>query len=80
MMTRTLSVVLLLIGVGSAPLQAGCPGGVSTVFTVTGEVTNRAVFNLDALEQFSPAQANVTYFPRGRSSQHHSLARCFGTS
>ena len=65
MMTRTLSVVLLLIGVGSAPLQAGCPGGVSTIFTVTGEVTNRAMFNLDALEQFSPAQANVTYFSSG---------------
>jgi hypothetical protein len=65
MMTRTLSAVLLLIGVGSSPLQAACPGGVSTSFTVTGEVTNRAVFNLSALQQFAPAQANVTYFAAG---------------
>jgi hypothetical protein len=40
MMTRTLSAALLLIGVGSSPLQAACPGGVSTYFTVSGEVTN----------------------------------------
>jgi hypothetical protein len=66
MTTRILSAVLLLIGIASSPLQAGCPGGVSTSFTVTGEVTNRAVFNFSALQQqFSPAQANVTYFAAG---------------
>jgi len=65
MMTRTLSAVLLLIGVGSSPLQAACPGGVSTFFTVSGEVTNRTTFNLNDLEQFLPAQANVTYFAAG---------------
>jgi hypothetical protein len=65
MMTRTLSTVLLLIGIASSPLQAACPGGVSTSFTVTGEVTNRAVFDLSALQEFSPAQANVTYFSAG---------------
>jgi len=64
-MTRTLSAVLLLIGVGSSPLQAACPGGVSTFFTVSGEVTNRTMFNLNDLEQFLPAQANVTYFAAG---------------
>ena len=39
------SVALLLIGVvsaGIAPLQAACPGGVSTYFKVSGDVTNRA--------------------------------------
>jgi len=64
-MTRTLSAVLLLIGVGSSPLQAACPGGVSTFFTVSGDVTNRTTFNLNELEQFLPAQANVTYFAAG---------------
>jgi hypothetical protein len=62
MMTRTLSAALLLIGIGSWPLQAACPGGVSSYFKVSGEVTNRAVFDLNKLEQFAPAQANVTYF------------------
>ena len=62
MMTRTLSAALLLIGVGSTPLQAACPGGVSSYFTVSGEVTKRTVFDLNKLEQFAPAQENVTYF------------------
>ena len=64
-MTRTLSAALLLIGVGSFPLHAACPGGVSNYFTVSGEVTKRAVFDLDKLEQFPPAQENVTYFAAG---------------
>lgn len=65
-MTRTLSAAaLLLIGVGSAPLYASCPGGVSSYFTVSGEVTNKAVFDLGKLEQFAPAQQNVTYFAAG---------------
>ena len=65
MMTRTLSAALLLIGIGSSPLQAACPGGVSSFFKVSGEVTNRAVFDLHKLEQFAPAQENVTYFAAG---------------
>jgi hypothetical protein len=65
MLTRTLSAALLLIGVGSTPLHASCPGGVSTFFSVSGEVKNRAFFDLTKLEQFSPAQANVTYFAAG---------------
>ena len=65
MKTRTLFAVLLLTGIASSPLQAACPGGVSTSFTVTGEVTNRSVFDLSALQQFAPAQANVTYFAAG---------------
>jgi hypothetical protein len=56
MIIRILSAVLLLIGIASSPLQAACPGGVSTSFTVTGEVTNKAVFDLSVLQQFSPAQ------------------------
>jgi hypothetical protein len=65
MMTRTLSAALLVIGVGSSPLHAACPGGVSTTLTVSGEVTNRTVFDLNKLEQFLPAQQNITYFAAG---------------
>jgi Oxidoreductase molybdopterin binding domain len=57
--------LLLLISVGTSPLQAACPGGVSDSFTVSGDVTKRAAFDLDKLEQFPPAQANVTYFAAG---------------
>jgi hypothetical protein len=57
MITRILSCVLVLIGIASSPLQAACPGGVSTSFTVTGEVTNRPAFDLKALQEFAPAQA-----------------------
>jgi len=64
-MTRVLSVALLLISAGTFPLQAACPGGVSSSFTVSGEVTKRAVFDLNDLEQFPPAQQNVTYFAAG---------------
>jgi hypothetical protein len=65
---RVFSLALLLIGiinVCSASLQAACPGGISTLFTVTGEVTNRAFFNLNKLKQLPQAQANVTYFAGG---------------
>src|ERR1700759_3159925 len=68
MRKRVFSVALLLIvvvGGGSAPLQAACPGGGSTSFKVSGDVTNRAVFNLEKLKRFPPAQANVTYFAAG---------------
>lgn len=65
MMTRTLSAALFLIGVGGTTLQAACPGGVSSFFTVSGEVTKQAHFDLDRLEQFPPAQENVTYFAAG---------------
>jgi len=56
---------LFLICIGASPLHAACPGGVSSFFTVSGQVTKRAVFNLNKLEQFAPAQANVTYFAAG---------------
>ena len=57
---------LLLLGVATSPLYAACPGGVSNSFTVSGEVTKRAVFNLSALQQqFAPVQENVTYFAAG---------------
>jgi hypothetical protein len=65
MMTRTLSAALLLIGIGSSPLHAACPGGASSSFTVSGEVTNRTVFDLNKLERFLPAQQNMTYFAAG---------------
>jgi hypothetical protein len=68
MRNRVFGVALLLIGVvsaGSSPLQAACPGGVSTSFKVSGDVTSRAVFDLSKLERFPPAQANVTYFAAG---------------
>jgi len=66
MMMRTISAALLLISVGNSPLQAACPGGVSNFFTVSGEVTNRAVFDLNKLESFPPAQQNITYFAAGQ--------------
>ena len=66
MPTRALFVALVLVGVGSSPLQAACPGGVSNSFTVSGKVMKRSVFGLNKLEQlFSPAQENVTYFAAG---------------
>ena len=45
--------------------QAVYLGGVSTSFAVSGEVMNKSVFDLHELEQFPPAQANVTYFAAG---------------
>ena len=42
-----------------------CLGGVSTSFAVSGKVMNKSVFDLHELEQFPPAQANVTYFAAG---------------
>jgi hypothetical protein len=65
MMARTLSAALILTAVGSSSLQAACPGGVSSSFAVSGEVTNRAVFDLNGLEQFPPGQQNITYFAAG---------------
>lgn len=65
MMLRALSAALLLVIVAVSPLEAACPGGVSSSFTVSGDVTNRAVFNMNGLQQFTPAQANVTYFAAG---------------
>jgi hypothetical protein len=65
MTTRAWFATLLLIGVGNSPLHAACPGGVSRYFTVSGEVTKPAVFDLGKLEEFAPAQENVTYFAAG---------------
>ena len=65
MIMRALSAALFLISVCSFPLHAACPGGISNSFTVSGEVTNRAVFNLNDLETFPPAQQNITYFAAG---------------
>ena len=63
MATRVLFAALLLTPLASPPLQAACPGGASTVFVVSGEITKSAAFNLQILErQFAPAQENVTYF------------------
>src|SRR5215472_272084 len=64
-MTRVLSVALLLIGVATSSLQAACPGGVSKSFTVSGQVKKAAIFNLNRLQRFDPAQENVTYFAMG---------------
>jgi hypothetical protein len=64
MMTRAMFAALLLISLGNSPLQAACPGGVSNFFTVSGEVTNRAVFDLNNLESFLPAQEKYNLFCR----------------
>lgn len=65
MNSRTVFAALLLLGAGSSPLSAACPGGTSNFFTVSGQVTRPAVFSLSKLEQFAPAQENVTYFAAG---------------
>jgi hypothetical protein len=78
MTTRTFCAALLLISVGTSPLQAACPGGVSDSFTVSGDVTKRATFDLDALEQFPPAQQNITYFAAG-SVVTEAFTGCYGT-
>ncbi len=65
MTVRVLFAVLLLIGVASAPANAACSGGVTTSFTVTGEVAKPSVFYLNNLQQLPAAQANVTYFAAG---------------
>src|SRR5215475_3166496 len=64
MMIRALS-ALFLVSVCSSALRAACPGGISNFFTVSRAVTNRAVFDLNKLENFPPAQANITYFAAG---------------
>jgi hypothetical protein len=58
---------LLLLGIASLPVEAKCLStkGPSTSILVTGDVTKRTVFNLQALQKFSPAQANVDYFAGG---------------
>jgi hypothetical protein len=65
MSTRALYTALLLLSIGRFPVQAACPGGVSDIFTVSGEVTKRTVFDLSKLSQLPTAQANVTYFAAG---------------
>jgi hypothetical protein len=65
MSMRTLFAAVLLFGIASSPLEAACPGGPSTYFTVTGEVNTPSRFYLNDLEQLSAAQANVTYFAAG---------------
>jgi hypothetical protein len=65
MATRVGFAALLLIGLGTSPLQAACPGGVSKLFSVSGQVKKPTVFNLNKLQQFAPAQQNVTYFAMG---------------
>lgn len=65
MPTRALLAAFVVISLGSSPLLAACPGGVSRIFTVSGEVNKSAVFNLHRLAQFAPAQENITYFAMG---------------
>jgi hypothetical protein len=65
MIARVLFAAVLLAGAGGSPLSAACPGGPSTSFTVTGEVTKPSVFDLNSLQQLPAAQANVTYFAAG---------------
>jgi hypothetical protein len=65
MTVRVLFAALLLIGGASGSAGAACQGGVTTSFTVTGEVAKPSVFYLNNLEQLPVAQANVTYFAAG---------------
>jgi hypothetical protein len=56
------STILLLLGLGSLPAYASCSGGVATTLAVSGEVKHPTVFVLKQIEQFAPAQENVTFF------------------
>ena len=56
--------ISVLIGLSSSPLQAACPGGVSNSFTVSGQVTNPAVFKLNKLAQRLLARQNPYDTPK----------------
>jgi hypothetical protein len=47
------------------PLSAAPPGGPSSTFRVTGDVTKRTSFDLEALEALPVTKENVTYFAAG---------------
>jgi hypothetical protein len=66
MAARALFAAVLVIGLGSSPLQATCPGGVSKFFSVSGEVEKPAIFTLSRLQKFLPGQQNITYFAMGK--------------
>src|SRR5579885_1969797 len=66
MLVRALvSVALVAIIVAARPAVADCPGGVSNLLTVAGDVTTPTAFNLPRLQQFPPAQLDVTFFAGG---------------
>ena len=65
MAMRALFAALLLSGIASSPLEAACPGGPASSFTVTGQVKTPTVFYPNNLGQLPVAQANVTYFAAG---------------
>jgi hypothetical protein len=80
MMTRTLTAAaLLLMGVGNAPLYASCPGGVSSYFTVSGEVTKRVVFDLNKLNNCPRHRRTSPILPPGQSCPNRLLAYYGGT-
>ena len=66
MILRTLRPALVLLGVLLVtPLAAAPPGGPSSTFRVTGDVTKRTSFDLEALEALPVTKENVTYFAAG---------------
>jgi hypothetical protein len=66
MILRTLRPALVLLGVILVtPLAAAPPGGPSSSFRVTGDVTKRTSFDLEALEALPVTKENVTYFAAG---------------
>ena len=60
---RPALVLLALILV--TPLAAAPPGGPSSTFRVTGDVTKRTSFDLETLEALPITKENVTYFAAG---------------
>jgi hypothetical protein len=67
MAMRVLFAAFLLLGIGSLSAKATCPGGETTFFRVTGGVVKPTVFTLKRLQQYLPAQENVTYIAMGSS-------------
>jgi len=63
---RMLRPVLVLFSVLIiSPLAAAPPGGPSSVFRLTGDVTKRTSFDLESLQALPVTKENVTYFAAG---------------
>ena len=66
MILRTLRPSLVLVGaILVTPLAAAPLGGPSSTLRVTGDVTKRTSFDLEALEALPVTKENVTYFTAG---------------
>jgi hypothetical protein len=63
--------LVLLAVILVTPLAAAPPGGPSSAFRVTGDVTKRTSFDLQTLEALPVTKENVTYFAAGAVVPKH---------